>query len=354
LSKQGLDSCSARILPKDTVLMSSRAPIGYVAIAANEIATNQGFKNFICNSSLHAEYLFYWLKFKRDAIEEMGSGSTFTEISGSKCKEIPIHYPPIDEQKRIVAVVDKLLARVNGARERLARIPKLLKRFRQSVLAAACSGRLTEDWRAKNPDVEPASKLLERILKERRGRWEKDRLDKFKATGKAPEDDRWKSKYIEPEAPSNDSLPGLPPKWIWATFNQCAFEITVGHVGPMREEYAATGTPFLRSQNVRCLRFDPKGLEFIPKEFESRLEKSRLFGGEILVVRSGANVGDCCVYPETAGNANCADLVITRTLRGLNANFGAMYIESPLGEATLRGSETGIAQASFQYRCNES
>lgn len=151
LSDKGLKSSSAKLMPAGTVLMSSRAPIGYVAIAANEICTNQGFKSFICHEGIEPEYVYYWLKYMRPVIEGMGSGSTFTEISGSRCKEIPFEFPPFAEQERIVAQVEALLARVNAARERLAKVPAILKRFCQSVLAAACSGQLTAGWRAEDP-----------------------------------------------------------------------------------------------------------------------------------------------------------------------------------------------------------
>lgn len=147
LSKKGLHSCSAKLMPRGAVLMSSRAPIGYVAVAENEVCTNQGFRSFVCAKGIAPEYVYYWLRFIRPVIEDMGSGSTFTEISGSKCKEIPLLLSPLTEQKRIVKKVEALLARVNAARERLANAPAILKRFRQTVLTAACSGRLTKDWR---------------------------------------------------------------------------------------------------------------------------------------------------------------------------------------------------------------
>ncbi|HEU0022960.1 MAG TPA: restriction endonuclease subunit S [Dehalococcoidia bacterium] len=152
LSDRGLNSSSAKLMPPGTVLMSSRAPIGYVAIAANEVCTNQGFKSFVCHENILPEYLLHWLRFIRTDIEQMGSGTTFTEISGSRCKEIPFKVAPLAEQHRIVAKVDELLEKANAVRERLQRVPEILKRFRQSVLAAACSGRLTEDWREEDLD----------------------------------------------------------------------------------------------------------------------------------------------------------------------------------------------------------
>lgn len=160
LTDKGLAACSARLLPAGTVLMSSRAPIGYVAIAAHELCTNQGFKSFILANGFDSKFVLYWLRFKRDEIEQMGSGSTFTEISGSRCKEIPIIFPCLSEQRRIVAKVEELLGRVNAARARLAKVPSILKRFRQSILAAACSGQLTAKWRESQEEHLSAKELV--------------------------------------------------------------------------------------------------------------------------------------------------------------------------------------------------
>ena len=115
----------------------------------------------------------------------------------------------------------------------------------------------------------------------------------------------------------------------------------------MKDRYVDSGVAFLRSQNARPLRFDPMGLVRIPKDFQAELAKSRLVGGEILVVRSGANTGDCCVFPRGMEEANCADLVITRPLSGLCAEYGAMYVASPIGQAAIGLRQTGIAQPHF-------
>jgi len=145
LSEKGLQTSAAKMLPKGTVLMSSRAPIGYVAIAANPISTNQGFKNFICHEEVTPEYVYYWIKYLNPYLEGMGSGSTFAEISGTRAKKIPIKYPSLAEQQRIVARVEALLSHVDAAGDRLSRVPAIMKQFRQAVLAAACSGRLTDE-----------------------------------------------------------------------------------------------------------------------------------------------------------------------------------------------------------------
>ena len=86
ITEKGFKSSSTQMLPANTVLFSSRAPIGYVAIAANEMCTNQGFKSIIPNSKVDYLFLYYLLKYKKNAIEGMGSGTTFKEVSGNVMK----------------------------------------------------------------------------------------------------------------------------------------------------------------------------------------------------------------------------------------------------------------------------
>jgi type I restriction enzyme S subunit len=150
LTPQGYKRSSAKLMPKGTVVFSSRAPIGYVAVAATEISTNQGFKSFICENGVLPEYLYYYLRFAKPLAEELASGTTFPEISGRNAAQIPFLFPSTSEQLRIVAKLDALLGKVDACQRRLDKIPVLLKRLRQSVLAAACSGRLTADWRSAN------------------------------------------------------------------------------------------------------------------------------------------------------------------------------------------------------------
>lgn len=150
LTTNGFNGSSAKLMPKGAVLFSSRAPIGYVAVAANEISTNQGFKSFVCEESIVPEYLFFYLKFAKPLAEELASGTTFAEISGKNAALIPVVLPPLKEQHRIVTKLEEVLFKVDASQQRLAKIPVILKRFRQAVLAAACSGRLTADWREEN------------------------------------------------------------------------------------------------------------------------------------------------------------------------------------------------------------
>lgn len=109
ITETGLKSCSTQLLPKNTVLFSSRAPIGYVAIAQNEVCTNQGFKSVIPNSDTDPLFLFYLLKYNKDKIENMGSGTTFKEVSGNTMKSIKVKVPcEYEEQKKIASILGAL------------------------------------------------------------------------------------------------------------------------------------------------------------------------------------------------------------------------------------------------------
>lgn len=109
ITEVGLKSCSTRLIPTHSVLFSSRAPIGYVAIAQNEVCTNQGFKSVVPNENTDYLFLYYLLKYKKETIEHMGSGTTFKEVSGNTMKGIHVKVPvSIEEQRKIASVLDAL------------------------------------------------------------------------------------------------------------------------------------------------------------------------------------------------------------------------------------------------------
>jgi type I restriction enzyme, S subunit len=159
LTRKGFESCSATLLPRGSVLFSSRAPVGYVAIARTDLATNQGFKSFVLPPELDSRYVYYYLRHIRPLAEQRATGTTFKELSGANAARLPLIVAPIHEQKRIADKLDALLKRVDSCSERLGRMPEILKRFRQSVFAAAASGKLTEEWRQRLQGTYSASDL---------------------------------------------------------------------------------------------------------------------------------------------------------------------------------------------------
>ena len=144
LSAVGLSACSAKRMPAGAVLFSTRAPVGYVAIASTPgTTTNQGFKSFVFPAGIEPRFAYHQLKHLKPVAEAMATGTTFKELSGGAAAKLPFLVAPTAEQQRIADKLDTVLARVDACHDRLARVAPLLKRFRQSVLAAATLGRLT-------------------------------------------------------------------------------------------------------------------------------------------------------------------------------------------------------------------
>lgn len=109
ITEIGLNSCSTQLMPAHTVLFSSRAPIGYVAIAENEVCTNQGFKSVIPNTDTDYMFLYYLLKYNKNKIENLGSGTTFKEVSGSTMRNVEINVPEtIEEQRKVASILSAI------------------------------------------------------------------------------------------------------------------------------------------------------------------------------------------------------------------------------------------------------
>ncbi|EOF7236581.1 restriction endonuclease subunit S [Campylobacter coli] len=109
ITKLGLSQSSAKLMPKGTVLLTSRAPIGYIAIAENEISTNQGFKSLIPKENLTtSKFLYYWLKNNVEYLKNLSVGTTFAEISGQIVKEVEILLPPLEEQRQIADILSSI------------------------------------------------------------------------------------------------------------------------------------------------------------------------------------------------------------------------------------------------------
>ena len=108
ITEKGLKSCSAQLMPPNSILFTSRAPIGYIAIAKNEVCTNQGFKSIVPNKDTDFMFLYYLLKYNKDNIENLGSGTTFKEVSGSTMKNVPVKVPPFPTQQKIASILSSL------------------------------------------------------------------------------------------------------------------------------------------------------------------------------------------------------------------------------------------------------
>lgn len=107
ISNAGFKGCSTSMLPKGSILVTSRAPIGNIAIAGRNLCTNQGFKSLIPSTDVDGLYLYYCMKHSSERLQALGNGATFKEVSKKIVEEFEIPLPPLPEQKRIAAILDK-------------------------------------------------------------------------------------------------------------------------------------------------------------------------------------------------------------------------------------------------------
>jgi type I restriction enzyme S subunit len=183
-------------------------------------------------------------------------------------KRIRVPVAPLPEQHRIVAKIEELFSDLDAGVSALERVKANLKRYRAAVLQAAVTGRLTEAWRARHPDAEPASELLQRILTERRRKWEEEQLARYAESGKEPPKG-WQAKYAEPAGPGLAGLPPLPKGWCWTTLDMIA-SVEGGITKDQKRQRTATmrEVPYLRVANVQRGYLDLEEIKTILAEAE--------------------------------------------------------------------------------------
>ena len=292
-----------KIANSGDVLISIRAPVGPTNVADRRCIIGRGLASVTPLGGMPTEYVLFAFRLIESELSISGTGSTFTAINKKNLEEIEIDVPPLAEQKRIVAKVEQLLTRVNAARERLAKVPEILKRFRQSVLAAACSGRLTADWRDGHLDLKPAVENLKRVLANRRTEWETGQLRKMRAAGKLPKNNMWKAKYKQPASPELSDPPELPDSWYWVTIEQMASveprSIQSGPFGSnlLHSEFQDTGILSIGIDNVLDGKFSIGREHRISNQKYQELKKYTARPLDVLITVM-ATIGRCCVVPE--------------------------------------------------------
>ncbi len=264
-------------------------------------------------------------------------GSGMVHITKKKFEALPVLIPQQDSlQKQIVKEIEKQFSRLDKTISDLKRVKANLKRYKASVLQAAVTGKLTEEWRKQNPDVEPASQLLERILTERRQKWETTELAKLTAKGKPPKNDKWKEKYKEPFEPTATGFE-VPTSWATATVQQIACLVQYGSSSKTNSN-ANDGVPVLRMGNIVDGHLVFEGLKYLPhdhREFPELLldEEDMLFNR----TNSAELVGKSAVYLGSPVPCSFASYLIrVRFPNEVKSKFIAFFINSAFGRQWIK------------------
>jgi type I restriction enzyme, S subunit len=282
------------------------------------------------------EYLYYYIsskKFRGEAERYMTGAVGQKRVSTNYLKHCKIPIAPFEQQKRIVAEIEKQFSRLDQAVENLKRAKANLKRYKAAVLKAAVEGKLTEQWRKDHPDVEPADKLLKRILTERRKRWEETELAKMKAKDNVPKDDKWKTKYRTPDGPDTSKLPKLPEGWVWVRAEQVCDFITKGTTPHASKLFNGNGEiPFIKVYNLTfdgALDFTINPTFISLETHDGKLSRSRLYPGDVLMNIVGPPLGKVSILPELYPKWNMNQAVaVFRAMPSLDLKFLAYLLMS--------------------------
>lgn len=338
-------AASRYIEPETLLLTNSGATLGVPKITKIGGCINDGSVALLHIDYPLKLYLYYFLSSLTKRLRTINQGAAQPNLNTGIVKAIFVPLPPLAEQSRIIIKIEELFTQLDAGVELLKKLKAKLKRYRQAVLKAAVEGKLTKDWReAHQGELEPASVLLERILKERREKWEAEQLAQMKAKGKTPKDDSWKLKYKEPVAPDTFDLPELPEGWVWVSLEQisnASRNITYGVI--KLGEYIQDGVSTLRSSNVRHLLLDLSNVKKISSALSEEYQRTVLQGGEILITIRGTLGGVASVPKKCAGYNISREVALITPLPQILSSCCAILIGSPTVQNWLSERTRGIA-----------
>jgi type I restriction enzyme, S subunit len=262
--------------------LAGRGLAGYIGSTLSKISSDL----------ITPELLFYFVSSKYDELNSRTKGVGIPHIDPTVFNGLKFSLAPAAEQTRIVAKLDALLTELDAGVAQLKAAQKKLVQYRQSLLKAAVEGTLTAAWRAAQAQqaklsseaAETGGQLLERILTERRSRWQAKQLAKYAAQGKPPPKD-WQSKYPEPVKPDTSALPALPQGWVWASVDQLA-EVFLGKMLDKSKHTSGKKLPYLRNINVRWGEIETSDVSTMFFE-DGEIDRYSLKAGDVLVCEGG-------------------------------------------------------------------
>ena len=326
ITELGLTSSSAKLMPKGTIVFSSRAPIGYIAIAENELSTNQGFKSLVPGSEEINLYLYYCLIARTKAIQSRGTGTTFKEISGKEFGKTVIPLPPLAEQKRIVEKIEELMPLVERYGKAYEEVTELNKNFpvemEKSILQYAIQGKLAE----QREEEGTAEDLYKQIQLEKEKLIEEGKIRKQK---KLPE-------VTEEEIPFD-----IPETWKWVRLSDLTENIHYGYTASAQDNGNAK---LLRITDIQDNKVEWMSVPHCDIS-EENFSKYSLNNRDILIARTGGTIGKTYIVNSLHEKSVFASYLIRAIpLKGINEVFLKNFMESPFYWSQLRKGSMGTGQ----------
>ncbi|MDF1483406.1 restriction endonuclease subunit S [Extensimonas sp. H3M7-6] len=339
----------------DVLVSMTRPNLNAVALVPEQLDGAIGSTGFHVLRSrwLRPEFLLRLVQSQRfvDEMSALVQGALYPAVRPKDIAAFTFVFETPAQQSRIAAKLEELLSDLDAGVAELKAAQKKLAQYRQSLLKAAVEGVLTAEWRAKNTPSETGAQLLQRILTERRARWEARQLARFAEQGKTPPKG-WQNKYPEPVQPDTIGLPELPQGWVWASGEQICDFITKGTTPPKELDPRGQKTiPFLRVTNLTNRgELDLSDEVFVSVEtHRGFLARSAVYPNDVLMNIVGPPLGQVAVVPPTFAEWNINQAIaIFRSVEGVLPSFICRYLLSPVAQKWLKSrSKTTAGQTNL-------
>jgi type I restriction enzyme S subunit len=328
-------STKSRFNSGDLLYGKLRPYLNKVSVADFDGVCSTDILVFSSSPNISNKYLFFRFlcgDFVKYASQNV-SGVQHPRVNFKTLSQFNIPLPPLPEQHRIVARIEQLFTNLDAGMESLKAARAQLKRYRQSVLKSACEGRLVpteaELARAEGREYQPAEVLLERILEERRRKWEENKKGK---------------RYKEAALPDMTEMSELPEGWCWVNLEQYSFEVKDGtHDSP---KYQLSGIPFVTQKNIKHSGLNFSKMNYISIEDHNNFyRRSNPTRGDIIISMIGANRGmSCIVNVDTVFSIKNVGLV--KPYKFYNSiKFLDIFMKSPVGQRIILEKSRGGAQS---------
>lgn len=294
---------------------------------------------------LNPLYLYYFcLNFD---FMKLNQSTAIPSLTKSNLQKIYMPLAPINEQKRIVAKIEKLFSNLDNSDKYLFHLEKQLKRYRQSVLKSAFEGELTKEWREKQTNLETADELLEKIkierilyveneirekFKDKTEKWIKDKVknevDKFYSTLKPIEDD---------EKPFS-----IPSLWKWVRFDELSKKITDGtHFSPTNTDKG--DYKYITAKHIKYNGIKLDNLTFVTKEVHKEIySRCNPEFGDILLIKDGATTGVCTINTLTEEFSMLSSVALIKNFMNIKNRYILNYLRSSVLYSFIRNDMKGV------------